>query len=249
MGNGRNRIKSTVTIATKSNNNTHSGIVREKNETIFTDKATDSHGYRHFIEDPDIVRYFSDQSNINELIPKLTHNEKNDFGSWESGLFMGKSTYTWNDLSASRQGMLRTYDKYIDQSVFSENIAVRTLGGYSTLTGSRDVPSASEWNNIVNQPIKLRMPVSAAAASEGLTIGHSGKNAEYVWHVPKGTKGVAMPIVDSRINPGWASIQREVMMGRDVYWKPVSRVYNKSRGVWEIHMQYVGKDKHDYGKK
>lgn len=254
MGNGRSKLHSGVSTSSTSSSSTSSGsyngVNRNGSETTFTDTSEHTFMPSHdFDYNADIVRYFGDNSNIEQLIPLMSNAERNDWDRWARGAFMGSATYYYALLDQYQQQMLKTYDKYIDKSSFNEDIAVRTLAGYSILTGSRSVPSDAEWANIVNQPIKLDMPMSSAAAAHGLTIGSSGKNVEYVWHIPKNVKGVAMPLVDGRINREWKERQREVIMGRDNYWKPTKRNFNKKRGVWEIHMSYIGKDKHDYSTK
>lgn len=257
MGNGISKLnKTTTTSSTASSAGTYSGVNRSGSETVFTDTSahtlTPSHDFGH---NPDIVQYFKDNSNIEQLLPLLNSTESVYFENWAAGWFMSSmgrgssSQRKYSDLDPASQKMLRTYDKYIDKSEFHEGIVVRTLGGYSPVTGNRGVPSDAEWAKIVGNPVKLNMPMSAAAAAHGLTIGQKGKNVEYVWHIPPNTKGVAMPLVDRRVNPDWQERQREVMMNRDVYWRPGNRTFNKSRGVWEIQMYYVGKDKHDYKKR
>lgn len=189
-------------------------------------------------------------SNADELINSMSPAEINDFESWISGTFMGNAKDTFAQLMDYQQSMVLTYDKYIDKSVFKEGIVVKSLAGNSLLTGSRsDISDTDYKNNIEGSIIKFNMPRSAAAAAEGLTIGHSGKNVEYSFYIPPETKGVGMFIINPHINGAFEETQREVILGRDTYWSPGPRQYNSSRGIWEIPMYYVGRDKHDYSKR
>lgn len=246
--------KSAVQSKSASTSGKYREVIQNGTETTFSSTPTDGWSYG---VNRDIERYFSDHTNIDEILKNLSPDAQSAWRHWFRGDLMSglgtssksASQTTWDDLSPREQEWVRHFDKTIDESVYHEPVVIKTLGGYGILTGNRSVPSDAEWSSIVGRPVKLNMPVSSAAASEGLTIGRYSKNVEYSWHVPAGVKGVAVPGVHYKINSAFESEQRENILNRDRFWKPGERKYNKKRGVWEISMYYVGADRHYYGKK
>ena len=210
---------------------------------IFTDKA--SGGWNYSGTGADVQDFFKKQSNLEDIIKSLSSSDVSAFGNWAVGGFMGSNKAEWNRLSPSEQRMLKIYDKVLDKSELYEGIVVRRLASFSLVNnGSRDVPSdfASMEGNLVN----VRMPLSASAAAEGLTIGSWSKNVEYVIHIPSGSKGAGMWIGDYRINSEWGPKQREFMVNRDTVFRQGKTTYNSKRGVYEVELYYEGRTKHKY---
>ncbi len=211
---------------------------------VFRDRASDTHEYHG--DGSDVVDFFKHQSNYDEIINSMTPEERSQFESWAWGRFMGSNKAEYRDLSPSEQRMLKTYDKILDQSVLNEGIVVRRLASFSLVNnGSRSTPSADALAKMEGNLVNVSMPLSTSAAAQGLTIGTSGKNVEYVIHIPAGTKGAGMWIGDKRIN-GWGPKQREFMVNRDVIFRQGKTVYNSSRGIYEVELIYVGRTKHKY---
>ena len=210
---------------------------------VFKDTAIG--GYDYSGSGKDVQDFFSRKSNFEEVLKSLPANAVQDFRNWAVGDFMGSNKAEWNALSSREQRMLKTYDKVLDKSVLHEGIVVRRLASFSLVNnGSRNIPSdfASMEGNLIN----VRMPLSSSAAAEGLKIGASGKNVEYVIHIPAGSKGAGMWIGDYRINSPWGPKQREFMVNRDTIFKQGKTTYNSKRGIYEVELYYVGRTKHKY---
>ena len=208
-------------------------------------KDTASGGYNYTGTGKDVQDFFKRQSNFEEIVKSLSSRDVDDFYKWAIGNFMGSNKAEWSTLSSYEQRMLKTYDKVLDKSVLHEGIVVRRLASFSLVNnGSRSIPSdfVSMEGNLVN----VRMPLSSSAAAEGLTIGSSGKNVEYVIHIPAGSKGAGMWIGDYRINSEWGPKQREFMVNRDTIFRQGKTTYNSKRGVYEVELHYVGRTKHKY---
>lgn len=212
---------------------------------VFKDTAYG--GYNYTGDGKDVMDFFKRKSNFEEVIKSLSSNDVDDFYSWAIGDFMGSNKAEWNTLSSYEQRMLKTYDKVLDKSVLHEGIVVRRLASFSLVNnGSRSVPSDSVLKNMEGNLVNVRMPLSSSAAAEGLRIGSSGKNVEYVIHIPAGSTGAGMWIGDYRINSEWGPKQREFMINRDTVFKQGKTTYNSKRGVYEVELYYVGRTKHNY---
>lgn len=211
---------------------------------VFRDTASGTHEYHG--DGSDVVDFFQHQSNYDEIINSMTYDEKQQFVMWARGMFMGSNKAEYKDLMSREQQMLKTYDKILDKSELNEGIVVRRLASFSLVNnGSRDVPSKEALKNMEGQLVDVKMPLSASAASQGLSIGATGKNVEYVIHIPAGSKGAGMWIGDRRIN-NWGARQREFMVNRDVIFRQGKTVFNHDRGIYEVELIYVGRTKHRY---
>ena len=211
---------------------------------IFSDRASGSHTYEG--SGTDVNNFFESQSNYLDMIREMSSEERSHFIDWARGQFMGSNKASWNDLLSYEQNMLRTYDKYLDRATLNEGIVVRRLASFSLVNnGSRNIPDAATLTKMEGNLINVSMPLSTSAAAQGLTIGRTSKNVEYVIHIPAGTKGAGMWIGDRRINH-WGPEQREYMVNRDTIFRQGKTTYNKSRGVYEVELFYVGRTKHKY---
>ena len=212
---------------------------------VFRDTA--SGGYNYNGDGKDVMDFFKRKSNFEEVVKSISEKEKDHFYNWAIGEFMGSNKAEYSNLSSYEQRMLKTYDKILDKSVLHEGIVVRRLASFSLVNnGSRSVPSDSVLKSMEGNLINVRMPLSSSAAAEGLRIGSSGKNVEYVIHIPAGSKGAGMWIGDYRINAEWGPKQREFMVNRDTIFKQGKTTYNSKRGVYEVELYYVGRTKHKY---
>ena len=211
---------------------------------VFRDKPSGTHEYVG--SGADVTNFFKAQSNFREIIQSMSAAERDDFFGWSQGQFMGSNKSEWSGLLSWEQDMLRTFDKFLDKSTLNQGIVVRRLASFSLVNnGSRVVPSADELVKMEGNLVNVGMPLSASAASAGLTIGTRGKNVEYVIHIPAGSKGAGMWIGDTQIN-AWGPKQREFMVNRDTIFKQGKTTYNASRGVYEVELTYVGRTKHKY---
>ena len=246
MGNGRHS-------GLQKNNGKHGNLptgvkdISHKTDSgdyrVFTDKAQGSHRYSSNAKE--VQDFFGRQSNFEEIIKSLSKKDVDAFYGWAIGRFMGSNKADWSNLSSYEQNMLKIYDKVLDKSVLNEGIVVRRLASFSLVNnGSRSVPS--DFAKLEGNLINVRMPLSSSAAAEGLTIGASGKNVEYVMHIPAGSKGAGMWIGDYRINSEWGPIQREFMVNRDTIFRQGKITYNSKRGIYEVELYYVGRTKHRY---
>lgn len=212
---------------------------------IFPDKSSGTHTYEG--SGADTVQFFKDTSNFDKIISGLDITQREAFEEWASGYFMGSNKVEkFSDLSKRSQQLLRIYDKTLDKSNLTEGLVVRRLASFSLINnGSRSIPSKDELKAMEGNLVKLNMPLSTSAAAEGLTIGTMGKNVEYVFHIPGGTVGSGMWIGDTRIN-GWGAKQREFMVNRDTVYQQGPTTYNSKRGVYEVNLYYIGREKHKY---
>lgn len=215
------------------------------NFRVFKDKA--SGGWNYTGDGKDVMDFFNRKSNFEEIVKSLSPSEVHDFYSWAIGNFMGSNKAEYGNLNSYEQRMIKTYDKVLDKSVLHEGIVVRRLASFSLVNnGSRSIPSDSILKSMEGNLVNIRMPLSSSAAAEGLTIGASGKNVEYVLHIPAGSKGAGMWIGDYRINSEWGPKQREFMINRDTIFRQGKTTYNSKRGVYEVELHYVGRTKHKY---
>ena len=212
---------------------------------VFRDRARD--GYSFEGSGNDVEKFFRSKSNMEQIIKSLSYDDQSAFRSWAIGMFMGSNKANFGSLSPMEQAMLKTYDRVLDKSELYEGIVVRRLASFSLVNqGSRSVPSESALAKMNGQLVNVTMPLSTSAAAQGLTIGASSKNVEYVIHIPSGSKGAGMWIGDYRINSEWGPKQREFMVNRDTIFKQGKTTYNQKRGVYEVELFYVGRTKHKY---
>lgn len=212
---------------------------------IFTDKATG--GYNYEGSGATTNEFFKKASNFEGIVKNLSDKEIADFYNWAIGDFMGSNKAQYENLSSREQRMLKTYDKVLDKSELYEGVVVRRLASFSLVNnGSRNIPDSDTLAKMEGNLINVSMPLSSSAAAEGLKIGASGKNVEYVIHIPEGSKGAGMWIGDYRINSHWGPKQREFMVNRDTVFRQGKTTYNSKRGIYEVELYYVGRTKHKY---
>lgn len=212
---------------------------------IFTDIARG--GYNYEGSGANTNEFFKKASNFEGIVKTLSDKEIADFYNWAIGDFMGSNKAQYADLSSREQRMLRTYDKVLDKSVLYEGVVVRRLASFSLVNnGSRSIPDSATLAKMEGNLVNVSMPLSTSAAAEGLRIGSSGKNVEYVIHIPGGSKGAGMWIGDYRINGEWGPKQREFMVNRDTVFRQGKTTYNSKRNVYEVELFYIGRTKHKY---
>ena len=202
-------------------------------------------------------------SNNDELIRQITKDSgaRQAFEDWASGRLMGASREDYQDLSLSRQIIIKNLDKYIDKSELYQGIQVHSLGGASVLTGQDRYFVPQNLDAYIGNTIQFKTQISTAVAADGLSIGKDvgigrGKNVDYVFNIPPG-KGAGMWIGDTRIN-GWGDRQREFILNRDTVWKVTGYkkvTYKESGGwgggshnreIWQVQLEYVGRERHKY---
>lgn len=200
-------------------------------------------------------------SNNDKLIRQITNDyiAQKAFDDWAMGRLMGASREDYQDLSQSRQNIIKSLDKYIDKSELYQGIQVHSLGGASILTGQGRWVVPQNLDAYVGNTIKFKTQISTAVAADGLSIGKDvgigrGKNVDYVFNVPPG-KGTGMWIGDTRIN-GWGDRQREFILNRDtvrkvtgykkVTYKETDGWDSHNREIWQVQLEYVGRERHKY---
>ena len=241
MGTGRYNSKHTSNLPNGVRDITQA--VADKKIQYRTFESTPIGGYSYGDDGHATQDFFHDTSNADQLIRGMSPMEIMAFDYWTRGTFMGLNTREFKYLSSLEQSMIRIYDKYLDKAELYEGITVRRLASFSLINnGSRSIPT--DFDALKNQPIELTAPLSAAAAKEGLTIGQSSKNVEYIFHIPP-SKGSGMWLGNTRIN-NWGDRQREFMLNRNTIYTTGDIRYNSKRGVYEVDMWYVGRTKHTY---
>ena len=213
----------------------------------FKGKSTTSHEYSS-AGLADMLEFFQKNSNYDELLAGLDSRGRDYMDVWTRGHFMhGQQYQGWDNMSAEDRRYTKFYDDLIEKSTINQGITVSRLATTELLFGERKYSvTEDELKAVMGNPVTSRGHMSSGAAEVGLTIG-SYKPIEYKFITKGATKGVAMYIGDYRATR-WGSDQREVMIQRDTVWKPTGYKYDKDRDVWVVNMEYVGKERHDYGK-
>lgn len=197
------------------------------------------------------IEFFKKYSNAYDLIQKMSSAEKNAFLRWAEGRFMhGEGYLDWDQMPRRHQEWTKVYDKILDKATLSRGVMVtrdttaEILFGKGKLTGTLDEFKAMEGRTIFSKG-----SMSTGAAKTGLGIGSSsGKQVRLRIHIPEGSKGAGMWIGDRRIH-GWGARQLEFMTNRDSYFKVGKTTFDKSSGMYEVHVTWIGHGEHDYGKK
>lgn len=235
---------------TDSNEPNGAGADNGKYDTFKDDrKAGFEGGWEYKGSGASTVKWFDNYSNYDELIRSMSEDDRFAFKRiWAPGQFMGVHD-GWDALSDKFKGYQRIFDKYLDRSELRRGVVLsRTSDAQLLLGKGHKLPTLSELQSMEGKVITSKSPMSFAAAKRGLTIGDNSKKVEYKLSIPSGTKGAGMWIGDSRIN-GWGPRQREFMANRDVAIKVGKTTYNPSTGIYTVELKYVGRLKHDYGKK
>lgn len=193
------------------------------------------------------TKWFEDNSNFREILSSATMEDKVALREFTVGHFMNGQQYGgFSKMSAQDQEFVRRYDRMLDQSVINANV---TLTRFATpellLGGGRRTATLAELQAMKGRVITSKANLSSAAAKEGLSIGDAKKTVEYKIHIPKGSKGAGMYIGVKGFH-AWGERQREFMLNRDIDLLCGDVRYNKTRGVYEMHMYFQGLLPHDY---
>lgn len=220
--------------------------IKNGDTRVFKGKASGSHTYE-FNGTMSMLSFFNSNSNYDELLGGLNRNEISHMQRWTEGHFMSGQQYQgWDNMRDLDKERTQFYDDLIDRSTINKGFSVTRLATTELLFGKK-MRSITEddLRKAMGTEVVSKGHMSTGAAEQGLTIG-SSKPMEYRFFTTGATKGVGMYIGDHRVN-AWGYQQREVMLNRDTVWKPVGYHYDSSRRVWVVDMQYMGRQRHDYG--
>lgn len=219
----------------------------------FDDEA--SGGWTYAGDGSEQIKFFSENSNVDEVVAGMTDAEKFEFSSrWASGVYMSGQLYKkYSDMTRDEQRAIKIYDKTLDKSVIREGVrVVRRTDAQFLMGKGTSRASVEEINAMRGQIVDARAPMSTGAAKHGLTIGTPGKNIEYVFHIPGGARGAGMWIGGTpksgsgTLSDGHGAAQREVVINRDTSWAVGRAFEDKSRGVIRVNLYYVGRKAHKY---
>lgn len=187
-------------------------------------------------------------TNADILIDNMSSDERSAFKHWASGWFMDGQQYGgWDSMSKRDKEFTQAYDSILDQATLERGVVLTRRSDAQLVMGAgKRRASASDFASMEGQLITSKGSMSFGAASQGLTIGASGKTVEYKLKIPGGTVGSGMWIGDSRIN-GWGSKQREYMTNRDAVFKVGKSSFDSARGITTVELTYMGHTEHDYG--
>ena len=235
---------------TTSSNNSTSVLdehVKNGDTRVFKGKASGSHTYE-FNGTMPMLSFFNSHSNYDELLSGLSRSEISHMRRWTEGHFMWGQQYKgWDNMTDSDKERTQFYDDLIDRSTIDQGFSTTRLATTELLFGKKmSTITEADLKRVMGTEVVSKGHMSTGAAEQGLTIG-SSKPIEYRLFTIGATKGVGMYIGDIRVN-GWRYQQREVMINRDTVWKPVGYSWDNSRKVWVVDMQYMGNQRHDYGK-
>lgn len=194
----------------------------------------------------DQVDFFDQYSNYNEIINSLNVDEQGAIRDWSQGMLMGDQYDGWDRMSDWNQIATQHLDDILDKTELTRGVilARRTdaqfvMGRGTKRAGLKDLRAHE------GEIVSCNANLSFAAASQGLTIGDSGKRNELRLHLPP-SKGSGMWIGDTRVNP-WGTKQREFIMNRDVNYRIGKTIYDGIRNIYVTDIYYVGREAHDYG--
>lgn len=232
MGASGNRGRYT-TITVESNNHAQT---EENTYSTFKGNIAGTHAFHD--SDREYIDFMRDHTNADKLISSMSDDDRYYFQKYADGALMGGENWT---------SLEQTLDKYIAKSTIDKDLVVhRRADGY-ILHDNPAIPSMTEIQKLIdsNQLLYASRFMSSSAASKGLTIGKAGPDIDFKIKIPKGT-GKAMFIGDSRINRGWITQQREVVISRHAILKPVSVTKAKagSDSKYTVTLQVVGVQKH-----
>ena len=176
----------------------------------------------------EMVNFFKENSNYQELINSMSDEEKDAFEGWASGEFMG------NNIPEFEQGV---YDKYLSQATLNSGIKVRRIGGGELLNGKTDYDTIK---SMVGKTITSNKPLSTAAAATGLDKSEGSNKIHYEIDIPK-SKGAGMFIGSPKINH-WGASQREFMLNRNTEFE-ISDVQKNNDGTIDVKLRFRGLNK------
>ena len=243
MGNGRKSgLRKTLTHGTR-NSSDYGGHIKQDTDGSYTSdsKASYSHGYADDGGASD--RWMMDNTNAQDVYNSMSYSDKELLRKWIRGDLMGSPGTSYHDLYDTDRQIVDVVDKMSSKFVPGEDFAVRSLSGWALITGnSHQAPQ--DINAIVGNQYITELPASSAFASEGLTIGHSGKPVEYVFKIPKNAKSVGVWIGNSQVNSSFGDEQREFIINRQTMWSVSGVKFNNKRNIYEVTMKYIGSVKH-----
>lgn len=192
--------------------------------------------------------FFSDNSNVDNLISGMSDKEKADFRRWAKGAFMNGQQYDgFSNMSQKDQNTTRTLDKYLDQSVLSNGVQVVRLSDAQLVLGKgNSTPTLEALQAAEGNLITSKGSMSFSAAKTGLKVNMlSNVNVEYKLSIPGGTKGAGMYIGNKSINK-WGNKQREFVSNRDTAYRVGKTSFDSARNVYVVELSYEGRMEHDY---
>lgn len=212
----------------------------------FSDEA--SGGWTYYGDGSEQVDFFNQNSNYDELVSGMDYDQERAFLRWASGHFMDGQQYQgWDNMDDYDKKLTQIYDDILDQATLTKGVVLtRRSDAQLVLGAGNTVPTLEALQAAEGSIVTNKASMSFGAAKQGLTIGDNSKKVEYKLSIPGGTKGSGMWIGDDRINH-WGPQQREFMTNRDVVLKVGKTTYDKSRGIYTVNIEYVGRQAHDYG--
>lgn len=196
------------------------------------------------------IEWFNKYSNYNELIDNMNETEKDAFNKWAYGYFTNGQQYRgWDTLEDDDKQRTQIYDDYLDKATLSHGIVVSRGSDAKLILGPDNERATFEQLKAAEGSIiTSKGNMSFAAAKHGLAVGDPTKQIEYKLHIPGGTTGAGMWIGDTRINDVYGAKQLEFMTNRDISVRVGKTVYDAERDKYIVHLEYLGRRKHDYGK-
>ena len=231
---------------TARNNNKN----KEEYKEFFDEETSDTRSYNNRKQDgAEQKAWFAEHSNFDELIQQMNSKEREAFNDyWAPGHFMWGQQYEgFDNMDARDQELTRIYDKYLDKATLDHGVIVTRLTDAQLVMGAgHKTATLDELKAMEGKIVPSKGHMSFGAAKHGLRIGDYSKQIEYRLAIPGHTKGAGMWIGDKRID-FWGAEQREFMVNRDILVKVGKTTYDKARNVYTVNLEYVGRQKHDYG--
>ena len=190
-------------------------------------------------------------TNYDDLISKMSYQEREAFLRWTSGWFMrGQQWGGFASMSSYDKEYTRIFDKYLDQATLDKGLTLHRAAGWELINDGKDAPwglSIDKIQAMKGKYIEVDGSMSTGRASEGLRgMGGGAKPVEYIIKIPAGSTGAGMWVGDSRIN-GWGPRQREFMTNRDIMVQVGDSYYDSKKGLTVVTLYYVGRrSKHKY---
>ena len=198
-------------------------------------------------------RFFSENSNMEQLIGEMDESDKEAFIRWSNGYLMGAlyRENAYDNLTKSEKNAVSRMDDVLDKARVDKPVELVRLAGAEFMSGDMRTDSLmgglslGDLKKYEGSTIQCPSFLSSSAASQGLSIGFS-RNVEYHIRVKAGTVGAGMYIGDKRIND-WSNKQREFLFNRDSFYKVRNVKYDNLWEKYVVTIDYVGHGKHDYG--
>lgn len=191
-------------------------------------------------------KWFSENSNVDELINGMDAGTIDAFHAYTRGYFMGGEMYQDpKSLSRSERLRLRAITNTLDKASLDKGVVVYRRSTFELVNNGSDRSlSVADINARKGEIIPCKGCLSASAAREGLDgMGWKSKPVEYEIEIPAG-KGSGMWIGKSTINPGWGARQREFLTNADANYEIRGAREDTRRGVTIVTLRYQGHGKH-----